>query len=83
MSINSILCLIDSRQKSVNTSLDDPESQGVSECLQLSYMRSRRNHLLLLYAREILILDLAIYQTVSVIPMERSGSPFQQVFPCR
>ncbi|XP_041477434.1 WD repeat-containing protein 11-like [Lytechinus variegatus] len=71
------------KQRSVNTSVDDPDSQGVSECLQLSYMRSRRNHLLLLYAREILILDLAIYQTVSVIPMERSGSPFQQVFPCR
>ncbi|PSN34557.1 WD repeat-containing protein 11 [Blattella germanica] len=36
----------------------------VSECLQLEYHRSLRHHLLLLYAREVLVLDLHINQTV-------------------
>ncbi|XP_071485424.1 WD repeat-containing protein 11-like [Diadema antillarum] len=71
------------KHRTTTSSQDEADFPGVSECLQLSYMRARRNHLLLVYAREVLILDLAIYQTVSVIPMERSGSPFQQVWPCR
>ena len=55
------------------------EDVTTCECLQLAYHRACRHHLILLYSREILILDLDINQTVSVIPMERTGSPFLQV----
>ncbi|KAJ4431502.1 hypothetical protein ANN_20100 [Periplaneta americana] len=51
----------------------------VSECLQLEYHRSLRHHLLLLYAREVLVLDLHINQTVGIIPLEKTASPLLQV----
>uniref|UniRef100_A0A8C9F388 WD repeat-containing protein 11 n=1 Tax=Pavo cristatus TaxID=9049 RepID=A0A8C9F388_PAVCR len=38
-----------------------------------------RNYMLLLYPREILILDLEVNQTVGVIAIERTGVPFLQV----
>ncbi|KAG7525967.1 WD repeat-containing protein 11 [Solea senegalensis] len=38
--------------------------------------------MLLLYPREILILDLELSQTVGVVAIERSGVPFIQVIPC-
>lgn len=51
----------------------------LNDCLQLSYLPSKRNHMLLLYPREILILDLELSQTVGVVAIERSGVPFIQV----
>uniref|UniRef100_A0A673MEK5 WD repeat-containing protein 11 n=1 Tax=Sinocyclocheilus rhinocerous TaxID=307959 RepID=A0A673MEK5_9TELE len=54
----------------------------LNDCLQLSYLPSKRNHMLLLYPREILILDLELSQTVGVVAIERSGVPFIQVIPC-
>lgn len=38
--------------------------------------------MLLLYPREILILDLELSQTVGVVAIERSGVPFIQVSRC-
>ncbi|CAH2322762.1 WD repeat-containing 11 [Pelobates cultripes] len=58
------------------------EAVTLNECLQLSYMPSKRNHMLLLYPREILILDLEVNQTVGVVAIERTGVPFLQVTPC-
>ncbi|XP_066534821.1 WD repeat-containing protein 11 [Hoplias malabaricus] len=58
------------------------EAVTLNDCLQLSYMPSKRNHMLLLYPREILILDLELSQTVGVVAIERSGVPFIQVIPC-
>lgn len=55
----------------------------VSECLQLQYHQSLRHHLLLLYAREILMLDLHINQTVGIIPLEKTASPLVQVISAR
>lgn len=52
---------------------------GMSECLQLAYHKTVRDQLLLLYPREILILDLAINQTVGIIALDRTTSPFLQV----
>lgn len=51
----------------------------LNDCLQLAYLPSKRNHMLLLYPREILILDLEVNQTVGVIAIERTGVPFLQV----
>lgn len=59
------------------------ESVALNDCLQLSYMPSKRNHMLLLYPREILILDLEVNQTVGIVAIERTGAPFLQVIPCR
>ncbi|KAL6101357.1 wdr11 [Pungitius sinensis] len=58
------------------------EAVTLNDCLQLSYLPSKRNHMLLLYPREILILDLELSQTVGVVAIERSGVPFVQVIPC-
>ncbi|XP_062436309.1 WD repeat-containing protein 11 isoform X1 [Rhea pennata] len=58
------------------------ESVTLNDCLQLSYLPSKRNYMLLLYPREILILDLEVNQTVGVIAIERTGVPFLQVVPC-
>uniref|UniRef100_A0A8C5HB72 WD repeat-containing protein 11 n=1 Tax=Gouania willdenowi TaxID=441366 RepID=A0A8C5HB72_GOUWI len=58
------------------------EAVTLNDCLQLSYLPSKRNHMLLLYPREILILDLELSQTVGVVAIERSGVPFTQVIPC-
>uniref|UniRef100_A0A8C8JZJ4 WD repeat-containing protein 11 n=1 Tax=Oncorhynchus tshawytscha TaxID=74940 RepID=A0A8C8JZJ4_ONCTS len=64
---------------------EKPTAEAVTlnaDCLQLSYLPSKRNHMLLLYPREILILDLELSQTVGVVAIERSGVPFIQVIPC-
>ncbi|KAF7710966.1 hypothetical protein HF521_009838 [Silurus meridionalis] len=58
------------------------EAVTLNDCLQLSYMPSKKSHMLLLYPREILILDLELSQTVGVVAIERSGVPFIQVIPC-
>ncbi|XP_054019507.1 WD repeat-containing protein 11 [Dryobates pubescens] len=58
------------------------ESVTLNDCLQLSFLPSKRNYMLLLYPREILILDLEVNQTVGVIAIERTGVPFIQVIPC-
>ncbi|XP_012497837.1 PREDICTED: WD repeat-containing protein 11 [Propithecus coquereli] len=58
------------------------EFMTLNDCLQLAYLPSKRNHMLLLYPREILILDLEVNQTVGVIAIERTGVPFLQVIPC-
>lgn len=58
------------------------EAVTLNDCLQLSYLPSKRNHMLLLYPREILILDLELSQTVGVVAIERSGVPFIQVCVC-
>lgn len=55
------------------------EAVTLNDCLQLSYLPSKRSHMLLLYPREILILDLELSQTVGVVAIERSGVPFIQV----
>ncbi|TSN48459.1 WD repeat-containing protein 11 [Bagarius yarrelli] len=58
------------------------EAVTLNDCLQLSYLPSKKSHMLLLYPREILILDLELSQTVGVVAIERSGVPFIQVIPC-
>lgn len=56
----------------------------VHECLDVSYHRSLRHHVMLLYAREVLILDLHIKQTVGIVPIgDKSSSPFLQVISCK
>lgn len=51
----------------------------LTECLQLVYHQTVRDQLLLLYAREILVLDLTINQTVGIVAIDRAMSPFTQV----
>lgn len=58
---------------------EDSDQVVLNDCIQLVYHQSCRHHLILVYIREILILDLEINQTVGIIPLERAGSPFVQV----
>ncbi|XP_035227058.1 WD repeat-containing protein 11-like isoform X2 [Stegodyphus dumicola] len=59
------------------------EGVTLQECLNLTYHKSYRHHLLLLYPKEILILDLEINQTVGIVSVEHTGSPMMQLFSCR
>ncbi|GAB1607865.1 WD repeat-containing protein 11-like isoform X2 [Argonauta hians] len=70
-------------ESKLKSNSNDEESFTLSECLQLAYHNCCRHHLILVYPREVLILDLKINQTVGIIPMERTGSPFMQVLSCR
>jgi len=51
----------------------------VSECIQFTYHRALRNHMLLMYQHDIIIIDLSISMTVGVISIDKSFSPFCQV----
>ncbi|XP_064605109.1 WD repeat-containing protein 11-like [Liolophura sinensis] len=73
--------LVGEVKQSSNKSVE--ESVNLNECIQLVYHQACRHHLILLYPRELLILDLEINQTVGTIPMERTGSPFTQILSCR
>ncbi|KAK2170890.1 hypothetical protein NP493_1127g02083 [Ridgeia piscesae] len=64
-----------------NKKSQEDEVVALNECLQLAYHQACRDHMILVYPREILILDLAINQTVGIIPLERTASPFLQVLP--
>ncbi|CAG5129448.1 unnamed protein product [Candidula unifasciata] len=60
----------------------DEEIVSLNECLQLCFHHSCRHHLMLLYPREMLILDLEINQTVGIIALDRSSSSFTMVISC-
>lgn len=56
---------------------------AILECQQVMFHRSARNHLILVYSREVLILDLDIGQTVGMIVLDRSCSPISEVVACQ
>ena len=56
---------------------------AILECQQVMFHRSARNHLILVYSREVLILDLDIGQTVGMIILDRSCSPISEVVACQ
>ena len=64
-----------------------PEEQSLTslnECLQLNFHRCMRHIVCLVYAREILLVDLRIQHTVAVlVAADRSYSPLQQLLLCR
>ncbi|XP_050546910.1 WD repeat-containing protein 11-like isoform X2 [Daktulosphaira vitifoliae] len=53
------------------------------ECIQFTYHKALRNHILLMYQHDIIILDLDISMTVGVISIDRCLSPFIQIYSCR
>ena len=52
----------------------------LSDCVQVVHHKAVRNHLLLVYPREVLVLDLDIGQTVGVITLDRSSPSIVGVF---
>ncbi|XP_014675037.1 PREDICTED: WD repeat-containing protein 11-like [Priapulus caudatus] len=70
-------------QEGKHSKIEDAGAVMLTDCLQLAYHPAWRHCLLLVYPREVLLVDLHVKQTVGIIPMERTGSPFVQVFPCR
>ncbi|XP_013774548.1 WD repeat-containing protein 11-like [Limulus polyphemus] len=58
------------------------EAISLNDCLQLAFHPAYRHHLLLLYPKEVLILDLEINQTIGIIAVERNGAAVTQMYPC-
>lgn len=57
---------------------------SLNECLQLSFHRSLRHIICLVYPREVLLVDLRIHHTVAVLTAsDRSYAPLQQLLLCR
>ena len=59
------------------------QMRNESLCLQLEFHQSRKNHIILLYSREILILDLKVNQIIESISADKNGSSFQKIIPTR
>lgn len=59
------------------------ESVALSDCLQLVYLQSARHHLLALFPREVMILDMEINQAVCSFSLERNSPSFLQIIPCQ
>lgn len=51
-------------------------------CLQLTFHRAVRNRLLLLYPKELVILDVVSMQSVAQVVLDKSASPFVHAYPC-
>jgi len=58
------------------------EQESSCECLQVTYLPSNRNHVLLLFPREIMILDMEIGQALGSFSIEQSSPSFHSVIPC-
>lgn len=56
---------------------------ALSDCLQLAYLPSAHHHLLALFPREVMILDMEINQAVCSFSLERNSPSFLQVIPCQ
>ena len=54
----------------------------LTDCLQMEFSPVQRDHLFLMFRREILILDLAINCIVGSIMAGKSTSSFSQLCPC-
>ena len=52
------------------------------QTLRVVFSKYSRNHLYLMFPKEILVMDLAINQTIASLALERGGSPFQTLIPC-
>ncbi|XP_043202884.1 WD repeat-containing protein 11-like [Amphibalanus amphitrite] len=55
---------------------------GQQECVHLSYHRARRHLLLLVFGRQVLLVDTQLGRAVGAVPADKSGSPFTQVMSC-
>lgn len=66
-----------------STSADAISSIASLDCNQLLFHGYLRNHLIVAYPREVLIIDLMIYQTVSTFSTEKNSSCFVQLYSCR
>jgi len=54
-----------------------------SDCLQIAYSLANRGHFLLIFSREILILDLEFGQAVGSFSVEKNSPSFLQIVPCK
>ena len=60
----------------------DEDILMLTDCQQMEFSPVQRDHLLLMFRREILIIDLSIGCTVGTVMAEKSTSSFAQMYPC-
>ena len=56
---------------------------AILECQQVTFHQNARNHLVLVYPREVLVLDLDIGSTVGMVALDRSCSPIVEMISCK
>ena len=61
---------------------NDEESLS-SDCLQIAYSPSNKGHFLLVFPREILILDLEFGEALASFIVEKNSPSFVQIVPCK
>lgn len=64
--------------------IDRNEEETVSsDCLQIAYSPTNKGHFLLVFPREILILDSEFGQASGSFTVEKNSPSFVQIFPCK
>ncbi|CAH0382935.1 unnamed protein product [Bemisia tabaci] len=72
--------------KTVNVSHTKPKSDAgltVEDCIEIHFHHSLKHLLIVLYPRDILIIDLKMETAVGIVSIEQSASPFIQLWPAR
>jgi hypothetical protein len=63
--------------------LKGEESVAQVDCRQIIFSPAHKHHLLLIYPREIVVMDTEIRQAIGSLSLERNSSPLMHVMPCR
>ncbi len=64
------------------TASSEQAMAAIMECQQIFFHQCARNHMILVYPREVLVLDLDIGQTVGMVALDRSSSPIVHLSQC-
>ena len=59
------------------------ESVTQVDCRQITFSPAHKHHLLIIYPREVVVMDMEIRQAIGSLSLERNTSPLLRLMPCR
>ena len=59
------------------------ESITQVDCRQIVFSTAHKHHLLIVYPREVVVMDMEIRQAIGSLTLERNSSPLLRLLPCR
>ena len=59
------------------------ESVTQVDCRQITFSPAHKHHLLIVYPREVVVMDMEIRQAIGSLSLERNTSPLLRLMPCR